>query len=674
MRQKIYSIFSFLLIFFWANNTFAQNLSLRLDGKDNNVRTGIGFMKAPWTIEAWIKGDDFSWKQTEVIFGGGEYSTYTQADNFPLVVREGKIYSTKAGIGSSQWLDNQWHHVALSCDSLSISLYIDGKLEAHKDTSVIIIPGAIGVSEEAASVFGGCMDEIRIWETALSSKEINEWMNKPLDCTHPHFSTLKAYYNFDEGIDDTALNWVGAGYHSYHLRNGRVDYSGYLPIATTVSSDNKKFIPYNGKQRLFNAVSIESEWDSEKGSKDEQMVKLRLVAQGKSQALRMEQLTLDLTGTDKLTDLTAIHIYYDGKTARDSVRKLLTTISPKRKITVDIPSDKQFDLSEGANYLLVTADLSSKAHTGHQLRISIPSCKLSGQTYSVTVKKNAVPKEVGESSFTNPQVFRILQWNIWHGGRHIPLKGHDRIIELIKASKADIITMQEGYGFQKEIAKALNFHLQTPSEKDNLALYSRYPIKAQPSSDSFRSNPGIVTMPNGRSILINNCWVSYSYQPDYTGSFPDCQHNPKVWIAEDSIRPMANTRDIVIKDVQKIQKRLNIPTILGGDFNSCSHLDWTQRAASLHAGFGPVDFPTSRYLMAEEYKDSFREVHPNEVERPEGTFAGIYGQLDFSRIDFIYYRGKQIQTIQSKIIQTPPEIDDIWASDHSAVLTTFIWK
>lgn len=87
-----------------------------------------------------------------------------------------------------------------------------------------------------------------------------------------------------------------------------------------------------------------------------------------------------------------------------------------------------------------------------------------------------------------------------------------------------------------------------------------------------------------------------------------------------------------------------------------------------------MEWKSSRFLMERGYRDSFREIHPNEVERPEGTFAGIYGQLDFSRIDFIYYKGKEIQAVSSKIVQAAPEIDDIWASDHSVVLTTFRWK
>lgn len=135
---------------------------------------------------------------------------------------------------------------------------------------------------------------------------------------------------------------------------------------------------------------------------------------------------------------------------------------------------------------------------------------------------------------------------------------------------------------------------------------------------------------------------------------------------------MADSRRMLDEDLAPVLAKQDMPIILGGDFNSCSHLDWTERATHLHASYGSVAFPTSRFLLERGYKDSFREMYPDEVARPEGTFAGIYGQLDFSRIDFIYYKGG-IRAVSSKIVQTAPEIDDIWASDHSAVLTTFKW-
>lgn len=671
MKYRINLVFCFCLLFFL--NVKGQNLALCLDGKDNNVRTGIGFLKAPWTLEAWIKGDDTSWKEMEVIFGGGEYSTFRQSDNFPLVVRQGKLYSTQAGIGSDTWLDDKWHHVALTCNGKRTILYVDGVEEAAKDTVVTIIPGAIGVCESGESVFGGCIDEVRVWNTSLSSQTLVQWMDKPLASSHDNFDALVAYYNFDAGIDDAAINWVGSGYRSYHLRNGRVDYSGKGTLAYTVPNDNKQFVDSIRMQRLFNAVTIENEWDADRGCRGHQMMKLRIVTQGKERPLKLESLQIDLSGTDRLADLEAIHVYATGQTARSSQRDLLFTSAPQKKIRINLSEGKQLKLKEGINYILVTADIKEDARPNDRIRATVSSISLSGQTIIPTAKEPYIFQYITENSANDPDLFRVLQWNIWHGGRHVPIQGHDRIIELIKATKADIVTMQEGYGFQDMIADSLGFYLQTPSSKDNLALFSRYPLTKQPTGNSFCSNPAIVHLGEKRSLLVDDCWVRYSYNPDYTGSFPDTSHNPLVWVAEDSIRPMADTQRMLDEDLAPILVKHSMPVILGGDFNSCSHLDWTERTSHLHGNHGAVLFPTSRFLMERGYKDSFREVHPDELAHPEGTFAGIYGQLDFSRIDFIYYQGN-IKALYSKIVQTAPEIDDIWASDHSAVLTTFQWK
>lgn len=73
-----------------------SNLALHLDGKDNNVRTGMGILEPSWTLESWIKGDNCQWDSLEVIIGGGEYSELNWVDYLPLVVKEGKIHSSRA--------------------------------------------------------------------------------------------------------------------------------------------------------------------------------------------------------------------------------------------------------------------------------------------------------------------------------------------------------------------------------------------------------------------------------------------------------------------------------------------------------------------------------------------------------------------------------------------------
>jgi hypothetical protein len=64
-----------------------SNLALHLDGKDNNVRTGMGILEPSWTLESWIKGDDCQWDSLEVIIGGGKFDTAFFSDQFTQFFR-----------------------------------------------------------------------------------------------------------------------------------------------------------------------------------------------------------------------------------------------------------------------------------------------------------------------------------------------------------------------------------------------------------------------------------------------------------------------------------------------------------------------------------------------------------------------------------------------------------
>lgn len=650
-----------------------QNLALHLDGKDNNVKTGIRILDAPFTLETWIKGDDTSWKDQEIIFGGGEYSQLNITDYLPLVIEKGKLHSTRADLWSKETLDDQWHHVALTCDGTVTRLYLDGEVADSKPVAVSVLPGALGINESDTTSFGGLMDEVRVWNSALSTEMIREWMGKPLTPTHPQFKTLIAYYNFDDGINDVSVNWVGKGDQAYHIRNGRVDYKGTIPMAYTVVNDNPKFSYTADKtQELFNAVVIDSEWDADQGTRDDQILKVRIAVTGNQAPLSLTELSLDLSDMTSLSDISRVHIYYTGKNARSNTRTELfgNGKAPKEKMTFKA-SKGEIKLTPGINYLLVTADISDKATFGNKIKIKVPSFKLDKTNYIPEISEGLIEKKITCNSSNNPNIVKILQWNIWHGGRHVGNDGQSRIIDLLKASHADIITMQEGYGGQQRFKDSLNYNMQTPALDDNLVLFSRYPLEKIPTDKTFNSNPGKITLPNGRQLLVNACWLRYAYRPEYSCNYPNSGHDPRIWVAEDSIRALVDMKHILEKDTKPYLTDDETPVIIGGDFNSCSHLDWTAAAAPLHYGYGPIPFPTTIYMQSEGYKDSFREINPDEVSRPEGTFAVIYGQLRVSRIDFLFYKGKRIKAISSKIVKTTPEIDDVWASDHAAVLSIF---
>lgn len=650
-----------------------SNLALHLDGKDNNVLFGMGIVKAPWTLEAWIKSDGKPWKKTEAIFGGGEYSDLNIADNLPLAIEQGRLHNRQANVWSKQVLDDKWHHVAISCDGIATRLYLDGKMVDCKQISFSILVGALGVNTGDSTSFGGLVDEVRIWRSAVPANTLKEWMTKPLDPSHPNFKTLAAYYNFDDGMKDVGINWAGKGHQAYHLRNGRIKYNSKAPLAYTIIAANPKFTESGTAQKLFSSTIINNEWDADQGSTNTEVLKLRIAVSGTRHPLRLNGLALDLSKMNAINDISRLHVYYTGKTARSAVRIELSGNGrrPEEKMNFILPG-KGVPLTSGINYFLITADIAKDAKFGDSVRIAVPFFTLNHQSYTPQTSDDPVIQTICTNSKTDPNIVRVLQFNIWHGGVHLGNDGVDRVIELVKSTRADIITMQEAYGSQRPIADSLHYFMHTASPKDNLALYSRYPVTVIPVHyKNFNSNPVMVTLPIGRQLLINGCWLRYASTPEYTSFYPDSGLDPGLWVSADSALGLVDMQNIIEKDTKPYLKNKDIPVIIGGDFNSCSHLDWTKAAAPSHFGYGPVAFPISRYLLKEGYKDSFREMNPDEVKHPEGTWAAIYGQSQYCRIDFVYYKGKGIQAIASKIVRTAPEIDDVWPSDHAAVLTTF---
>ncbi len=647
-----------------------RNLALHLDGKDNNVRTGMGILEPEWTLEAWIKGDDTEWNEVEAIIGGGEYSELNWVDYLPLVVKNGKLHSMRAGLTAPGVLDDRWHHVALTCDGKRTVLFVDGNPVAQADTASAILPGAIGVHDNCFT-FGGTIDEVRVWRSALPAKVIQKWKDRPVEREHPFFRSLWGYYNFDDLKDETSVNWVGKGHQAYHIRNGRNKYNGTAPLASAVPNDNPAFKNYEGKQKLFNAVVIRNEWDVDQGARGSQALKLRIAVQGSEAPMGLTELHLDLSETSSLEDIERVHVYYTGEQARSAFRTEIfgTGTAPARHMVFKAPMQEAVRLAPGINYFLVTFDVKKEAGIGHALRANVPAFRLNRKVYRPEFSPEETCPQITLNNTLHPDYVKVLQWNIWHGGVHLGNEGRLRVLDLVRASQADVVMMQEAYGTQEMLADSLGFHLKTHSKGDNLALFSRFPLEPVDWREPFKSNPAKVALPNGKRILLVDSWLRYAYRPEYTSGYAAKGLEPAVWVAEDSILALVDIRNIYTKDIlPHLEERM--PVIVSGDFNSCSHLDWTERARPLHYGYGPVPFPVSRYMQENGFRDSFREKNPDEVAYQGGTTAVIYGQMQMSRIDFIYYKGN-MKVVSSKIIRTSPEIDYVWASDHAAVLTVF---
>jgi hypothetical protein len=123
-----------------------------------------------------------------------------------------------------------------------------------------------------------------------------------------------------------------------------------------------------------------------------------------------------------------------------------------------------------------------------------------------------------------------------------------------------------------------------------------------------------------------------------------------------------------------------IPVFLTGDFNSPSHLDWTQAVADARADVPfPVQWPVSKALANAGFKDSFRVVHPNPLTKPGHTWTPGSPEGEkvevHDRIDWVLSMGFATATAITVVGEGGnPNTDiavDPWPSDHRGIVSTF---
>jgi hypothetical protein len=143
-----------------------------------------------------------------------------EADGWALGARYTGELTFNMGSGSSLlnlnspgiW-DNQWHHIAIVYRATgSKEMYKDGVLVASSTANFTsnnsgfpMVLGRDGNLNAARGGFNIDIDDIRIWNTPLSSTEINTWKNVDLNSTHPNNANLLHYYKCNStssGITD----------------------------------------------------------------------------------------------------------------------------------------------------------------------------------------------------------------------------------------------------------------------------------------------------------------------------------------------------------------------------------------------------------------------------------------------------------------------------------------
>jgi Concanavalin A-like lectin/glucanases superfamily/Peptide-N-glycosidase F, C terminal/Secretion system C-terminal sorting domain len=193
-----------------ANNGYYQNLAQ--NGHIDLQTAGLSSITNEVTVSFWAFGEaNMMPANTSIIEGLG--AANERDLNIHLPWSNGQMYWDCGGnpdydrinkVATASEYGGQWNHWAFVKNATTgvMQIYLNGALW-HSGTGKVkpidIAQLVIGKSATYTNNYKGSIDELHIWNKALSASVIQNWMNVPLNSTHPNYINLVAYYPFDEG-------------------------------------------------------------------------------------------------------------------------------------------------------------------------------------------------------------------------------------------------------------------------------------------------------------------------------------------------------------------------------------------------------------------------------------------------------------------------------------------
>lgn len=198
-----------LLFLIAISNSYGQ---LDFDGNNDQINIDgipeyfLGDGGNPFTVEAWflIEGNN-SVNRDRTIFSNLYWNGVGfEAEGITLSIdNQNRIFLqwfdfindpgddiTGVNVVTGPIENNKWYHVALSYDGTAIKIYVDGVEVRNRNVGTINYSAGnnnrfiIGGEQLITTFhFNGAIDEVRIWDVALTLEQVREMMNQEIDNT-----------------------------------------------------------------------------------------------------------------------------------------------------------------------------------------------------------------------------------------------------------------------------------------------------------------------------------------------------------------------------------------------------------------------------------------------------------------------------------------------------------
>ncbi len=198
----------------------AEGSALKFDGTNDRVDVGAALVSDDITMSAWVKADTPWVNDARVIISNSYWGAAANRVGFHLQFTSSgsvasRFQSQADGVGvwsatSTTKPAGAWHHLTYVKAGTKVSVVVDGKEEGSVPNMPATITGLavnnmirIGCNTSNARFFPGIIDEVRIWNYALTLAEIQESMTHELRGTE---KGLVGYWKFNEGQGTKALD------------------------------------------------------------------------------------------------------------------------------------------------------------------------------------------------------------------------------------------------------------------------------------------------------------------------------------------------------------------------------------------------------------------------------------------------------------------------------------
>lgn len=197
-----------------------------LNGVNQNIDAGKFFNYQAFTIDMWIKPG-----ATQTSYAVIADNNYTDTRSW-VCQQDGNLtnayyfgsHSSNGGTGSPRFYltPNIWQHIALVQGLDSTKVYVNGVLiqSILRTAATINYDGTqflrLGRWGGGGRYWNGSMDEVRMWDIALSQNQIRSRMCHKIKISDPLYQNLILYYNFDESSGNSVYDG------SFNIKDGSV--------------------------------------------------------------------------------------------------------------------------------------------------------------------------------------------------------------------------------------------------------------------------------------------------------------------------------------------------------------------------------------------------------------------------------------------------------------------